>query len=142
MIGISSHLLPAKNLNVLHTFGEYPSEFENMNDFQSWLGVFGDTHTVTSSTFRSFTRHYAAQMSPHDFEAANLNDTFAMFFIQLLQKMRHCHNGGVIFFSYMATPPALTSCRPGTVSSLSVHVSIRAGMSVGASTGSVEMSGE
>jgi hypothetical protein len=78
MIGISSQPLPAKNLNILHTFGEYPAKFENIKDFQSSLGVFGDMYTVTTSTFHPFTRHCAAQMFPHNSEAANLN-IFAMF---------------------------------------------------------------
>jgi hypothetical protein len=109
MIGISSQTPLARNLYILHTFREYPSKFENIKEFQSSLGVFGDTYTVTTSIFFPFTRHSAAQISPHDSEAANLNDVFVMFFIQLHEKMRCCHRGGVIF-SYMATPPALTTC--------------------------------
>jgi hypothetical protein len=78
MIGISSEPLLAKNLNILHTFGEYPAKLENIKDFQSSLGVFADTYTVTTSAFCPFTRHSAAQTSPHDSEAGNLNDVFAV----------------------------------------------------------------
>jgi hypothetical protein len=79
MIGVSSQPLLAKNLNILHAFGEYPVKFENMKDFQSFLGIFGNTYRVSTSTFHPFTRYSAAQMSPHDSEAANLNDVFATF---------------------------------------------------------------
>jgi hypothetical protein len=82
MIAISSQPLLAKKLNILHTFGKCRAKFENIKDFQSSLGVFGDTYTT--STFRPFTRHSAAQISPHDFEAANLNDVFAMFCLSSL----------------------------------------------------------
>jgi hypothetical protein len=79
MIGISSEPLLAKNLNILHNFGEYPAKLENIKDFQSSLVVFGDTYTVTTRTFYPFTRHSAAQTSPHEYEAGNLNNVFAMF---------------------------------------------------------------
>jgi hypothetical protein len=79
MTGISSQPLLAKNLNILHTFGEYTAKLENIKDFQSSLGVSGDTYTVTTSIFCPFTRQSAAQNPPHDSQAANLNDVFAMF---------------------------------------------------------------
>jgi hypothetical protein len=79
MIGISSQHLLVKKLNIMHTFGEYPAKLENIKDFQSSLGVFEDTYTVTTSTFYPFTGHSAAQTSPHESEAANLNIVFAMF---------------------------------------------------------------
>jgi hypothetical protein len=66
---------PWQNLNILHTFGEYPAKLQNIKDFQSSLGVVG----VTTSTVCPFTRHSAAHTSPHDYEAGNLNDVFAMF---------------------------------------------------------------
>jgi hypothetical protein len=75
----TSQLILAKNLNILHTFEEYPSKFENIKDFQSLLGVFVDTYIVTTSTFRPFIGHSAAQTSPHESKAGNLNDVFAMF---------------------------------------------------------------
>jgi hypothetical protein len=70
---------PCQNLIILHTFVEYPTKLENIRDFQSPLGVLGDMYTVTTSTFCPFTRHSAAQTSPHESEAGNLNDVFAMF---------------------------------------------------------------
>jgi hypothetical protein len=73
------HIL-GKNLNILHTFGEYAAKLQNIKDFQSSLGVFGDTYTVTTSTFCPFTGHFAAQTSPHESEAGNLN-VFAMFYL-------------------------------------------------------------
>jgi hypothetical protein len=79
MIHISSQLLLAKNFNILHTFVKYPAKLENIKDFQSSLGIFGDTYTVTTRTFCPFTGHSAAQTSPHESEAGNLNDVFAMF---------------------------------------------------------------
>jgi hypothetical protein len=77
MIGISSQHLLAKNLKIWPAFGEYPGKIENIKDFQSSLGVFGDTYTVTTSTFCPFTGDSAAQTSPHESEAGNLNDVFA-----------------------------------------------------------------
>jgi hypothetical protein len=68
-----------QNLLILHTLGEYPPKLENIKDFQSSLGVAGDTYTVTTSTFCPFTGHSAAQTSPHGSEAANLIEVFAMF---------------------------------------------------------------
>jgi hypothetical protein len=35
----------------LLTFGEYPAKLENIKDFQSSLGVFGDMYMVTTTTF-------------------------------------------------------------------------------------------
>jgi hypothetical protein len=76
MICISSQPLLK---NILHTFGECPAKLENIKDFQSSSDVFGDTYdTVTASTFRPFTIHSAAQTRPHESEAGNLNDVFAM----------------------------------------------------------------
>jgi hypothetical protein len=72
MIGIASQPLLAKNLNILHTFGECPAKIQNIKDFQLSLGVLGDTYTVTTSTYYPFTRHSAAQTSPHESEAGNL----------------------------------------------------------------------
>jgi hypothetical protein len=63
----------------MHTFGEYSAKLENIKDVQLSLGVFGDTCTATISTFYPFTEHSAAQTSPHESEADNLNDVFAMF---------------------------------------------------------------
>jgi hypothetical protein len=83
---ISSQPLLAKNLNILHNFGEYPAKFENIKDLKSLLGVFGDTYTVTSSTFCPFTRRSAAQASPHNSEAANLNDVFAIFCLSSIMR--------------------------------------------------------
>jgi hypothetical protein len=54
MTGISSQLLLAKNLNIFNTFGEYPAKFENVKDFQSSLGVFGDTYTVNGLPINYF----------------------------------------------------------------------------------------
>jgi hypothetical protein len=78
MTGISSQPLLAKNLNILHTFGEYTAKLENIKDFQSSLGVFGDTYSHHQHCFL-FTRHSAAQTSPHESEAGNLNEVFATF---------------------------------------------------------------
>jgi hypothetical protein len=77
MIAISSELLISKN--VLYTFGEYPAKLENIKNFQLSLGVFGDMYTVTTSTFCPFTRHSAAQTSPYDSEATNLNEALSGF---------------------------------------------------------------
>jgi hypothetical protein len=79
MIGISSQPLLANNVNILHTFGEHTVKLENIEDFQWSLGVFGDTYTVTTSGFFPFTGRSAAQTSPHESEAGNLNDVFVMF---------------------------------------------------------------
>jgi hypothetical protein len=62
---------------ILHSFGEYPAKLENIKDVQSSLGVFGDTYTVTTSPFCPFTRHSAAQKSPHESEAGNVKEDFA-----------------------------------------------------------------
>jgi hypothetical protein len=88
MTGISSQPLLAKNLNILHSYGEYPAKLENtrIKDFQSSLGVFGDTYTVTTRTFCPFTGHSAPQTSPHESEAGNLNDVFAMFCLSSLMR--------------------------------------------------------
>jgi hypothetical protein len=63
----------------LHTFGEYPANLENIKDFQSSLGVFGDKYTVTTSIFCPFTGDSATQTFQNDSEAGNLNDVFGMF---------------------------------------------------------------
>jgi hypothetical protein len=60
MIGISSQLLLVKNLNILHTFGEYPAKLENIKDFQSsleYLGIlcsFGTLLQLSSSNLFLF----------------------------------------------------------------------------------------
>jgi hypothetical protein len=79
MIGISIQTIVNKNLNILHTFGEHPANLENIKDFQSSLGVFGDTYTVSSSIVCPLTRYSAAQTSPHGSEAANLNEVLPRF---------------------------------------------------------------
>jgi hypothetical protein len=81
MIGISSQPLLVKNLNILHSFGEYPAKLEYIKDFQSSLGVFGDTCTITTRTFCPIPTHSSAQTAPHEYEAGNLNDVFAMFYL-------------------------------------------------------------
>jgi hypothetical protein len=96
MTGISSQLLLAKNLNILHTFGEYPAKLENIKDFQSSLWYL-EIRTITISAFYPFTRHSAAQTFPDESEAGNLDDVFAMFCLSsFIRKMRCCHSGGVI----------------------------------------------
>jgi hypothetical protein len=87
MIGISSEVLHVNNFNILHTFGGYPAKLENIKDFQSWLGVFGDMYTVTTSVFCPFTGQSAAQTSPHESEAGNLNDVFAMFCLSSFRRI-------------------------------------------------------
>jgi hypothetical protein len=69
MIGISSQPLFAKKLNILHSSGEHRAKLENNKDFESSLGVFGDTYTVTTNTFCPFTGYSAAKTSPHESEA-------------------------------------------------------------------------
>jgi hypothetical protein len=83
MISVSSQPLLAKNLNILHTFREYAATLENIKDFQSSLEVFGDRDTVTTSAFCPFMRHSAAQKSPHESEADNLNNIFAKFCLSI-----------------------------------------------------------
>jgi hypothetical protein len=60
------------NLNISHTFGEYPPKLENIKYFPLSLGVFEDTYKDTTSTFWPFTRQSAPQTSSHHYEAANL----------------------------------------------------------------------
>jgi hypothetical protein len=80
MIGISSQPRLAENLNILHTFGESPVKLENIKDFQSSLGVFGDTYTSSPALFIHL-QDTTAQTSPHESEAGNLNDVFAIFYL-------------------------------------------------------------
>jgi hypothetical protein len=50
MIGISSEPLLAKNLNILHTFGEYSTKLENIEVYQSSLG---EQLSIRSTVFGS-----------------------------------------------------------------------------------------
>jgi hypothetical protein len=67
---------------------EHPAKLENIEDFRLSLGVFGDTYRVTTSTFCLFIGHSDAQMSPHEFEAGNLNDVLAMFCLSSFMRRR------------------------------------------------------
>jgi hypothetical protein len=78
MIGISSQPLLVKNLKILHTFGEYPAKLENIKDFQSSLGIFGDSAQSPPARFVHL-QDTAAQTSPHESEEGNLNDVFDIF---------------------------------------------------------------
>jgi hypothetical protein len=78
MTVISSQPLLAKNLNIFHTFGEYPAKLENIKDFQLTLGVFGDKYKSPPAHFVHL-QDTAVQKTPHESEASNLNDLIVMF---------------------------------------------------------------
>jgi hypothetical protein len=78
MIGISSQPFLDKNLNILHTFGEYPAKLENIKDFKSSLEVFGETYSHHEH-FLSICKKLCCTDVSTESEAGNLNDVFAMF---------------------------------------------------------------
>jgi hypothetical protein len=77
MIGISSQLLLAKNLNILHIFGEYPTKLENIK-FSNRRWEYLEIRTQSPPALFVHLQDTAAQTSPHESEAGNVKDVFAI----------------------------------------------------------------